>query len=213
LVTVVGDRGFGPEDLRAHELGYRVQPSRTLSLDAATFYNVYDNLVTARLGAPVLARSPSPHLVLPARVVSGAGGRSYGLELAANWNPAERCRFAGGYTGFRMRLQRAPGTAPITTGASTRSPNHQLHARSYLDLTPTLQLDTAFYYVSAMAGIGVPSYHRLDTRLGWRPTAELDLSLGLQNLLDSRHPEFLAETLTQRTEIGRNIYGKVTWRF
>src|SRR5207248_11629112 len=45
--SVFGSHQFNSEDLLAYELGYRVQATKNLSLDIATFYNNYSNLRTA----------------------------------------------------------------------------------------------------------------------------------------------------------------------
>src|SRR6059036_6256 len=47
VVAVFGSHQFNSEDLLAYELGYRVQATKNLSLDIATFYNNYSNLRTA----------------------------------------------------------------------------------------------------------------------------------------------------------------------
>jgi iron complex outermembrane receptor protein len=58
----------------------------------------------------------------------------------------------------------------------------------------------------------IPSYFRLDARLGWRPTKALDMSIVLQNAFDDQHPEFTEGTL-EDSEIQRSVFGKITWRF
>jgi hypothetical protein len=42
----------------------------------------------------------------------------------------------------------------------------------------------------------------------------IELSLGLQNLLDNRHPEFngTAQAVVS-SEVKRSIYGKLIWHF
>ena len=59
-------------------------------------------------------------------------------------------------------------------------------------------------------------YFRRETdweRLGWRPTRILDFSEGLDDLLQSRHTEFLSSESNRPTQVGRSIYGMGTWRF
>ena len=67
-------------------------------------------------------------------------------------------------------------------------------------------------YVSTLSHLGIPSYTRLDTRLGWRLGEFVELSLVGQNLLRARHAEFFDSTV-HGTEIERSVFGKVTWRF
>jgi iron complex outermembrane receptor protein len=54
---------------------------------------------------------------------------------------------------------------------------------------------------------------RLDLRLGWQPTKNLELSLVVQNALDNQHAEAGRTVGIGPTEIQRSFYGKLTWRF
>ncbi len=221
LVTLTGDGRFRSEHLRAQELGYRLQATRRLSLDLASFYNAYNKLISAEPGAPSLVPSPPPlHLAVPAYLENKLRGETYGGEISAAWLPVERWKLAGGYAGLRMQFRLSPDSTTASFFSSQlesqerQSPRHQLHLRSYFDFTRTLQLDTAVYHVGSVSGLAIPSYTRLDLRVGWHPVERLDLSLGLQNLLDARHPEFVSESLHPKSsEVGRSAYGKITWRF
>jgi iron complex outermembrane receptor protein len=82
-----------------------------------------------------------------------------------------------------------------------------------MNLLRKLEFDNAVYYAGRLPGPRIPSYVRVDTRLGWRPAERLDLSVGVQNLLDPRHFEFGPGDLVNATQVGRNAYGKFTWRF
>ena len=55
-------------------------------------------------------------------------------------------------------------------------------------------------------------YIRLDARLGWHLNENLDVSIGLQNLLDPEHQEFHSSSGVEATEIERSIFGKIVWR-
>jgi outer membrane receptor for monomeric catechols len=63
------------------------------------------------------------------------------------------------------------------------------------------------------ASAGLPSYFRLDTRVGYLPTRNLDLSIGIQNLLDQRHQEFKAGLFNNKTQVGRTFYFKAVWQY
>jgi iron complex outermembrane recepter protein len=55
----------------------------------------------------------------------------------------------------------------------------------------------------------VPSYTRVDARLGWKPLSNLDVSVGGQSLLRRRHEEFGEGN----SQIERNVYLKCTFKF
>jgi iron complex outermembrane receptor protein len=75
-----------------------------------------------------------------------------------------------------------------------------------------LSLDTSLYHVSRLPIDNIPSYTRLDARLGWKMTENVDLSVGLQDLLEKQHFEFLG-TGALSSQPQRGAYGKLIWRF
>jgi iron complex outermembrane recepter protein len=214
-VVLFGNRDFQSETLLAYEVGYRVQPTPRLSLDVAAFYNVYDDLRTSEPGVPFFVSTPSPaRLILPRRPENRMDGEIYGVELATSWNVTDRWKLSLGYSWLQVQLHRDRSSADaVAEGAEGDSPQHQFHLRSYLDLPYKLKFDAALYYVDNLANQHVPSYIRVDARLGWHPTEALEVSMGLQNLFDDRHPEFGPSLLVSPTKIERSVYGKVTWRF
>jgi outer membrane receptor protein involved in Fe transport len=48
--------------------------------------------------------------------------------------------------------------------------------------------------------------------LGWRPGGRYEISVVVQNLLDDRHVE-APPILVTPNEIGRSVYGRLSWRF
>jgi len=213
LLSLLGNRDFRSEDLLAYELGYRVQATERVAVDVASFYHSYDELRSFRAGVPYLESTPAPlHVVVPGYFENNTAAESHGLEVAATWRPSERWKWSAGYTGLALRLRRRPGDLDMTM-LEGDSPAHQVNVRSYADLTRTVQFDAVLYYVGTLPRLHVPAYTRVDARLGWRPRPDLELSLSLQNLLNDRHAEFLPEGASRRSEIGRSVYGKITWGF
>jgi len=225
LVALVGNSGFRSEGVRAHELGYRVQPVKRFSVDLAAFYSVYGHLRSTEPAAPFFELTPAPaHMVIPMLYGNKLRGNTYGLELAASWNITNRWKVDGSYSWLRVRLNQTEpaGGFPEGHGNDDGSPRHQGHAGSYLDLPWKLSLDVMLYRagrlppttVIASRPEEVLAYNRLDARLGWKPVRGLDLSLGLQNLLDPRHVEYAAPgDVVTGNQVSRSIYGKITWGF
>ena len=86
--------------------------------------------------------------------------------------------------------------------------------RSSMDLPHNLSLDGTLRYVDTLPALHISSYVSLDVRLGWRPVKNLELAVVGQNLLHEQHAEFGPSFIsTQRAEIERGVYGKITWRF
>jgi iron complex outermembrane receptor protein len=215
IATIIGNRNTKPERFRNFELGARAQAGNRLTLDITTFYTVYNHLTAFEQGPIFFEAEPQPHLVYPLLFNNRMRGESYGLEASANLNLTHRWKVRGGYSfarpDFRNDLE-----DPIATVAEVEGgiPRHQFQLHSHLKLFGNFELDNSLYRVSRLPAPQIPGYTRLDLRLGWRVGEKLELSLGLQNLLDDRHPEFNGfDLLALTSQVKRSIYGKATWRF
>jgi len=222
LLNVRGDRDFVSEELLAFELGYRIRPTDRLFLDLAGFCHIYDELRTIEMGTPFLETSPPPaHLVVPAVMDNRMEGKTYGLELAANWRLRDWWRLRPAYTYLRMRLHLdADSKDTFSESIKGDSPRHQLSLWSVLDLPGAVELDLGFRYVDRLPNQDVDRYFSLDAHLGWRPSANLELSLVGQNLFAHRHSEFtrpaglaLPSQVTLPAEVQHGVYGMIARRF
>lgn len=207
FVTVNGSGAFTSEELTAYEIGYRWQPVASLWLDLTGFYNNYDNLRT------IEPTSPAP--VGPTVAANNLSGETYGGEAGVTWEPVEHCILRGGYSYLETQLHLRNGSRDKASEAGEgASPRHQFFLRSTVGLGRDVDWDTVLRYVDSLPTPGVPAYITLDVRLAWRPSPKWELAVVGQNLLDDRHPEFYPTTIgTQRTEVERSVYGKVTLRF
>ena len=213
VTTIYGNRNFVSEELLAYELGYRFQPHKTLSLDLAAFYNDYDHLRSQEPGP-----SPTQPLVGPAfplHVDNNLYGETYGVEAAATWEIAQWWRLQPSYTFIDMQLHRRSGSADTTSEQDEgKSPRHQFMLRSSMELPHNLSLDAMLRFVDSLPALHISSYLSLDVRLGWRPKKNLELAIVGQNLLHEQHAEFAPSFIsTQRSQIERGCYGKITWGF
>ena len=213
--------GFGspnPESeiLHAYELGYRAQPHRRLSLDLATFYNVYDRLTSFEPGLPFFETDPLPaHMVVPVYYSNLLRGETYGLEAAVNLDLSHRWKVRGSYSFLRVQLHRNDASTDfLTEGTEGDTPRHQLQLHSYLNLWRNFDSDIALYHVSSLRNQPVPSYTRIDARLGWHLRENVEVSGGVQNLLENRHAEYNAnDSFVLPSQVRRSVYGKMTFRF
>jgi iron complex outermembrane receptor protein len=215
LLSLLGNPDFRSEELMAHELGYRIQPGKRAFVDVATFYNRYNSLSTVEPAIPYFENSPlPPHLVIPLRFDNKMRGKTYGTEVAANFNVTSRWKLGSSYSWLKMQLH--PDSSSMDSSAKNAegdSPSHQWVLRSQLNLPRNLEFDTTWYLVSKLANQNVPGYNRVDARLGWRVSEGLDFSLGIQNGLDPRHAEFGSGEGTISSQAKRTAYGRFTWRF
>jgi iron complex outermembrane receptor protein len=207
---------YDSETLLAYELGYRVQPSERLALDATAFYNRYDNLQTSLPGMPTLDPSPLPHTVLPLHFGNDSHGTAYGFELAADFKASERWRLYAGYSLLKMEIDPDDDALPGVqmTYTEGKSPEQMAILRSSWALPGNVDFDITLRYVDALPAIDVESYTELDARAAWRPTPELELFVVGQSLLDAEHAEFRPAMIqTLPTQVERSVYVGMTWHF
>jgi len=218
-ILLSGDGGFKSETLAAYEVGYRVKPAATVSLDASAAYNHYADLRSFSYGQPDVVSAPVPHVVIPSTLENNLGADTYAFELAANWQVTPTWRLASSYSLLVSHVfdtvPANPIDGPIVRVIEGGSPRNQAQLHSYWDVTRAVQLNASLYYVESLPGLGVPAYVRTDVNVAWRPRAGLELSVGVQNLFDAGHPEFSQNltSFTQRTEAPRTVYGEVTYQF
>ncbi|MDA1276345.1 MAG: TonB-dependent receptor [Verrucomicrobia bacterium] len=215
LGSIKANPSFESEDLRAFEIGYRVQPHSKLTLDAATFYNLYDNLRSGELGTPIFEFAPPPpHFNL--LIGNGLSGETYGAELAANWQLTDWWRWSVSYTFLKIQIHTDPNSTDTSQERinETGSPAHRVAFRSMMDLPRGFELDAGIRHVGGMPRGGIPGYLVADVRLGWHPVPSLELSIVGQNLLDDRHREYAPDLIRiQKTDVQHSVYAKATWRF
>jgi iron complex outermembrane receptor protein len=177
-----GTDDFESEELVAYELGYRRPLGQCAFLDLATFFNDFDSLQSVE--------------------VDGAGiqfydnqveAEAYGVEVALDVDVSPRWRLRSAYSWFEMDFEADAGSAEVPT-VDTKDgliPKNRVNLRSYYDLGEDWELDAGIYWTDEHSSsfFDNPSYWRVDARLGWKPTENLELSVGVQNAQTEEHPE------------------------
>ncbi|HEX2829642.1 MAG TPA: TonB-dependent receptor [Burkholderiales bacterium] len=201
LAIIRGGPNFQSEVAKVAEIGYRAQPAPVLSYSITAFRHQYEKL---RSGMPA-----------PAFIQNDIEGFANGVEAWAAVQPTARWRVTAGWSSLRQHLGAVPGspdpTGPIALG---NDPDHQWMLRSSLNLDGGHELDVMVRRVGSLplqaAGMVVPAYTAVDARWGFHLAPGLEVSLTLQNLLDSAHPEFGTPPL--RSEYRRSAFINLTVR-
>ena len=195
-----GGAGVRSELATVYELGYRGQLLSRLSYSITGFYADYDHLRTQEL-------HPSGTSIIFA---NEAEGRAHGLETWGAYQATRNWRLSGGLTLLDMDLGLKPGsTDPFGTEVLGNDPSYQWQLRSSLDLTASHEFDVMLRRVGALPDPAVPAYTAVDVRLGWQASRTTELSLTVQNLFDSGHPEFAH--LTTLSDFERSVFLKLVW--
>ncbi len=214
FVRVSGNRRFHSEELIAYETGFRTLVTPSCYLDAAVFYNQYDDLYSFQLGAPFLEVSPSPvHAVIPVLTSNGIHGDGSGFELAPDWRPVRWWELRASYSYLNLDLKNKPSSNDPSSvfGDEGSTPRNQVVIQSFVRLPKKLEFDPAFRYVEALPAQVVRSYETADARVSWSFTRQLQLSVTGQNLLQPHYPQFGGDP-GGLVQIRRGAYGKIEWR-
>jgi iron complex outermembrane recepter protein len=213
-----GSSDFDSETLFAYEAGYRWQAKTNLSVDIAAYYNDYEDIY----GVTPPTSPGDPDLY----IANNNEGSGYGLELAATWQTFDRLALSATYSWQELDLERngsaGESTLPIDNFSAVNYPQHQGSLRSAYDFSEQWQGNLWLRYTDEFSGrdisgsserITVSAYFGLDASLIWKPTQNLEIMLAGQNLLNSSQLEYASEFYFPPTEIERNVYLKVTWKF
>ncbi|MFO1423670.1 MAG: TonB-dependent receptor [Candidatus Competibacteraceae bacterium] len=218
LFSIFSPQNLQSENLIAYEIGYRSRWSERFSVDAAAFYNDYDQIIATVPGAPFPeTRSFPPYLVVPLELQNVGAGHNYGFELAADWRPAQNWRLQLAYSYLHQDIQGSGGEPLFNSGIL-----NQISLFSTWNVQDNLDFDVWWRYVhrdgalrtfSPYGNVEIDPYSTLTLRLGWRPRKDLELSLVGANLLDGNHVEYVQEAYTFPVEVERSLYGQVKWNF
>jgi len=214
LIEWHGSRDFRSEVLIAWEVGWRTQLSPQLTLDVTTFLHDYSHLQDLLpAGSPALETTEQgPVLVVPWSYTNTLGGRSYGLEVAATWQPSSRLRLAAGYT-FDRVTEDGPAGGLDEAYFENSTPLHSGFVRAGLVLARGWELGAELRAASDLPAVTVPGYASIGLRLAWRPRPGFEIEVSGQNLNDPSHPEFRDGTATQIAGIRRSLHLRTTWHF
>jgi iron complex outermembrane receptor protein len=208
LVGAVGNQGLDSEDLIAYELGYRIQPTKTLSFDVATFYNQYRNLFTGTYGQGYLAGGGA-YWFQPIYAANENTAHSEGVELSVKADVTKNWQMAASYTYLDLIFAQKTDPAFVFTN----NPKNQFSVRSTYLFPYDIQMTNSLYYVAGLAQSDIPGYYRFDTKLSHEILPGVEASLVGQNLLQAEHKEFNGFLYQNPIEVGRSVYANITWKF
>lgn len=203
--VLTGGDNFQSEVARVYELGYRGQPTRSVSWSITAYHTRYDRLRTYESDLS----GPFPVVYL----ANEMDGHTTGLEFWARWQATERWRLMAGGSVLDKRLTLKPGSAGLNGGPAVEGndPSASWSIRSVFNPSPRWEFDAALRHVARLPDPLVPAYTVADVRLGLRPRPGLEFSLGAQNLFQGRHPELGQPAF--RSEFGPLIFVRAVARF
>lgn len=220
LLSIIGSEKIKSEALVALEAGYKGQLTETLALDITSFYNKYNNLI-ANSKSFSLEGTPLPtHAVIFSQELNIMDGTSYGIEFQSTWQAQESLIISGGYTWLNSNMNLPENSSDNNSilDIEKGNPKQQIQIRLNWQLNDNLTLNLNSYYVGEIkvrgveGRIDIPSYTRVDLNVSWQYSKNINLMLAGQNLLTSKHPEFVTTDILP-SEVLRAIYGKIKVSF
>jgi iron complex outermembrane receptor protein len=199
-----GSANFQPEILTSFELGTRVQASSRVSFSVSTFYNLYHDLRTIGL-------TTTNPLGLPLTFNNQAAALVYGVEVWGNYSVTDWWRLSAGFNIQHEGIHFLTNGGLGGLGFIADDPNHQASLRSSIDFGHGVTWDATLRYVGALHHPALPDYGELNTRLGWKITPTVEVSVAGSNLLHPRHAEFFEDG--ESDEIPRSFFIDTRWRF
>lgn len=196
----LGNPAFESESLIAYELGVREQTTEFFSWDVALFYHDYDHL----RGAVPLAPAPP---FLPVMLTNLGGAATRGGEVSTTYQVTPDWKLLANYSLFVFDVD--PGLD------SPNAPRNQVYLQSGWDFGEFWEFDAIWRYVDNIEGAAIPSYNVMDLRLAYFPYPNWEVALVARHLLDAHHPEMGTDAPTGLvpTEVQREYYGTLTWRY
>jgi iron complex outermembrane receptor protein len=192
--VIRGGPNFESEVANVFEIGYRAQPSGSLTYSITAFRHDWDKLRSAT-NPPV-----------PIFLVNEIDGFVNGVEAWATFQPTRGWRLSGGFTTLHEKLTFKPGNNETLAN----DPDQQWMLRSMFNLTERHEFDVMVRRVGSLPFQRVAAYTAFDARLGWKVSREVELSLTVQNLADPGHAE--SGAAPGRSELGRSAFLKLLWR-
>lgn len=217
-LKALSSKSFQSETTMAYEAGYRTEILDNISFDLALFYNSGTKLRSGITLGQGFSLTPVPNIIQYLQVTNIGSAHSYGLELAAEWQPIQGWRLQGTYS-YLNGQARQNGKATSSAGyISTlgQIPHNQFTVRSLVDLPHNIEGDVSLRYVGALYATEIGSYAAIDARLGWKPVDGIDLSVVGQNLIGPSHTEFSAASDSiagVAAQLGRTVFVKASLTF
>jgi iron complex outermembrane recepter protein len=204
-LLIRGDEKFRSEELVAYEIGYRTLFGSRFGLSIATYFNDYNHL---------RSQERSPGGGLPIVLANNLRGHTYGVEISGLVQVLSWWRLRPSYSNLQKHLEVSSTSTDTTQGLSEGTdPRNQFALRSQMDLPYHAELDFFAHGASTLQvpapSPAVPAYAAFDVRVGWRPSARLEISVVGRGLPGPRHQEFGP----QEEAIPRDVFGVVKWGF
>jgi iron complex outermembrane recepter protein len=202
-----GNPNFKTEEVLSFELGARSQLTDGVYLDLATFYNDFGSLQSLEVD------ETGQYLTFGNKIKA----KAYGLEAALDVDLTEDWRLRSAFSTFLMDFTAGPESweAGYENWRDSMIPERRFNLRSYYDINDEWELDVMGYWTDENSTYFFenPSYTRVDVRLGWNPSKDLQIGFGVRNLTSDQHSEAGTDITWYGSEVERTLFATLSWSF
>jgi iron complex outermembrane recepter protein len=208
-VYLRGNENQISEELMAYELGYRVKPTDTVSLDFTAYYFDYDEIRSYDESNFTL---DNVNFEANIPLENGAKAETYGFEAAAKWIASEDWTLSGSFTMQKMKVEEAPGVSLFDDEDAV--PNYMASINSYHRITNKLGFNAAAYFQDNITAYNTGSQVRVDLGFVYQATENLEITLHGANLTEGFTQEASGTVTGSRyKEIPRSVFVGLSYNF
>jgi len=155
-LTIIGNPLLDSEEVIAYELGYRAQPTKSMTVDIAFFFNDYKDVRTLvnqgvfcqpaglPISDPACFFGPIDYAEMPLLMMNQIDQDTKGMEISMTYGINDWWRIHGAYSYLKI-----DGSDPnnLAVNAGEDSPEHQLSVRSSMNINRATDFDIWMLYV------------------------------------------------------------------
>ena len=190
-----GQENSKNEILYAYEMGYRIAMHRNLTIDLATFYNKYKDLLGTLPSFPIADENYPEYLLLPLLITNMGSIDTYGFELAIATSPVRNTsiKFSYSYINNSERINAVQESGHLDAFEQI-GPRHKFTLITNSNIGQAVNIGAVLRYVDEIRSLMIEDYLTADLKLSWRIIPQLEIALSGLDLLEKEHVEYISET-------------------
>lgn len=215
LLRVVGDGSVVTEKVDTYEAGIRLRPSEQSLVELTAFRIFYKNVPDTHASAANFFVE-NGIVVVPVNLINMLNGNGDGVEANFRYQPRQWLTFKGSYTYLHQLYDDWPikDAESNSTVRSTKGqdPGNRFHIGVSVDPSSQWEFDMNLYFTGPFRQGTIEGHHRLDARMGWKPTENIEISLAGRDILRYSHRENTDNSMEYSTMIQQQYYLSLTYR-
>ncbi|MES0370719.1 MAG: TonB-dependent receptor [Mariprofundaceae bacterium] len=231
VASAVGNGSVSPEKVTAYEAGLRFHPDKNLLFQFTVYKYDYSTIADVHL-EPANAFPFNGTTIIPSFLKDVLEGQVNGWEADISYRLTEWLKVKGTYSFLDTSYRTVAALTGDSEAESTlisvtkQSPMNRYSIGVSIDPTDDIELDINLYGWSLFRNDGfgptnpstglrrmTSSYNRLDARIAWQATENINITLVGQNMLKAAHREDIDSALEFSSLVQQSYYMKVDYKY